>query len=68
MTPIQKHIACHLRNKTFDPTESLDSQLSLYSEECIVGMIESGEATYDDLLAVGGEVLTDRIAKRLVKA
>jgi hypothetical protein len=55
MTATQKHIADHFTNGTLNP----------FNERCLVGMIETGEATYDDLLVVGGHELVARISKQV---
>lgn len=65
MTDAQKHILAHFKGQRFDSTSDLDAQLSLFNEQCLVGMIETGDATLDDMQAVGGVVLAARIAKRL---
>ena len=67
MTPTQQHILAHFRSGKFDADKRLDDQLSTYNESCLVGMIETGEATYDDLESVGGVVLVARIAKAVTK-
>lgn len=66
MTDMQKHILAHFRNSRFDVSKRLDDQISLYNLSCLVGMIETGEATFDDMQAVGGDVLVARIAKTAV--
>ena len=55
MTPAREKIADYLRNK---------SRPSEHDLLCFVGMIETGEAGYDDFMAVGGVVLTAAVAKR----
>jgi hypothetical protein len=35
---------------------------SIYAMRCFVGMIESGEATFDDFEAVGGTTLSAAVA------
>ena len=39
------------------------SEVSVFNMQCFVGMIETGEATYDDFEAVGGVVLAAAVAK-----
>lgn len=68
MTPIQKHIADHIRHGKFDVSQSVDSQVSVFNFRCLVGMVETGEATYDDLMAVGGTTLTAAVAKSVTNA
>ena len=36
---------------------------SIHDMQCFVGMIETGEATYDDFQAIGGDVLAAAVAK-----
>jgi len=62
MTEMQNHIAQHIRGGKFDPDKSTDDQVSLHNMMCFVGMIETGEATYDDFEAVGGMVLVAAVA------
>ena len=54
MTPIQDKIAAYMQGKTLPG--AIDAM-------AFVGMIESGEATYEDFEAVGGEVLAAAVAK-----
>ena len=63
MTQTQIHIARHLRNGKYDPATDLDEQLTTADEDCLVGMVEGGEATLADMQVVGGVVLAARIAK-----
>lgn len=65
MTETQTHILRHFRDNTCDPDVEIDKQLSLFNESCLVGMVETGEATIDDMLAVGGPGLAGRIAKKV---
>ncbi len=54
MTEIQKTITAYMRGKELP---------SSHDTLCFVGMIESGEAIYDDFEAVGGVVLAAAVAK-----
>jgi hypothetical protein len=65
LTETQRHIARHFSNGEYDRNRDIDKQLNPFNENCLVGMIETGEATLDDMQAVGGDVLSARIAKRL---
>jgi hypothetical protein len=40
------------------------NHLSNHTVTCFVGMIETGDATWDDFRAVGGQELVDTIQKR----
>ena len=54
MTAIQKTIASYMKGKT---------EPGVFDTMAFVGMIESGEATYEDFEAVGGVVLAAAVAK-----
>lgn len=66
-TKMQQHIRNHLPNCRFDPDRSVDDQVSLFNLQCFVGMIETGEATYDDFESVGGVELSAAIEKTIEK-
>lgn len=57
MTAIQDTISHYITGKR------LDDLPSSYALPCFVGMIETGEATYDDFRAVGGRELADEVAR-----
>ncbi len=63
LTAKQQDIQRHCRNGLFDRTRTVDSQVSLANMDCFVGMIETGEATFDDFEAVGGVALAAAVAK-----
>lgn len=63
LTPIQKHILEHCRNRTYDPSKSVDANVSLFNMRCFVGMIETGEAEWEDIRRVGGDPLVAAVAK-----
>ena len=63
MNATQQLIASYLRNSKFDPSVSIDRQLSIFNQSCLAGMIETGEAMWADLEAVGGVVLVAAVAK-----
>lgn len=67
MTDIQKTIASYLRHGRYSLTTNLDDQLSLFNEQCLIGMVETGEATITDMQVVGGAVLASRIAKGMTR-
>lgn len=65
MTPIQQHIAQHCRRGKYDAGKSVDENVSVFNLRCLTGMIETGEATFDDLEAVGGKPLVAAVAKHV---
>ena len=58
LTEIQQHIRLHVRQ--LDPLE-----ISEFNLRCIVGMIETGEATLEDVRAAGGDDLVAFARSRL---
>lgn len=59
----QEHIALHCRGGAFNPEKTVDQNISVFNLQCLIGMIETGEITYDDLDAVGGMPLVAAVAK-----
>lgn len=62
MTDMQDHIQKHIQGGKFDPIKPVDSQVSTFNMACFVGMIETGEADYEDFEAVGGVALAAAVA------
>ncbi len=62
-TTPQEHITAHCRGGKYDPTKTVDANISVYNLQCLIGMIETGEIAYSDLEAVGGVVLVAAVAK-----
>lgn len=65
-TNIQKHILEHCRNQHWDAEKSVDQNVSAFNMQCLIGMVETGEATFADLEAVGGRALVAAVAKHAV--
>ena len=63
----QLHIAAHCRDGQYNPDKSVDDNISSHNIRCLVGMIETGDITTDDLQAVGGIVLAAAVVKLLEK-
>jgi len=58
MTEIQKTIAAYVLRSA-----GTANHLTNHSMLCLIGMIESGEASLEDFYVVGGEVLVDYMRK-----
>ena len=59
MSDMQKTIAQYVLRSA-----GIANHLSDHTVACFVGMIETGEATWDDFRAVGGQELVDTIQER----
>ena len=68
LTETQQKIAAHFRDGQFNSSVDIDKQLSIWNESCLVGMLETGEATLDDMQTVGGDALAGRLAKKAIIA
>lgn len=55
-TGIQQTIGSYMAGKTLP---------SVFDLQCFVGMIETGEATWEDFREVGGDVLVADVAKAM---
>lgn len=66
LTEAQQHIANHLRDRRLIVNVDIEAQLTPYNKRCLVGMIETGEISYNDLDAVGGAVLVSAVAYALL--
>lgn len=65
MSDIQNHILLHCKKHTYDRSKPVDENINVFNMRCVVGMIETGEAAFADLDAVGGKDLVAAVAKAM---
>lgn len=65
LTDEQLHIQRHMRHGNYDPSKTVDENISVFNMRCVVGMVETGEIKFADLEIVGGIPLVAAVAKAM---